>query len=121
MKKVLLLIIFVVSLSMTSYSQSVERFSFDYISVLREGEKEEVKKYKYVAELRENSISFVSSRGSIRLKVLEGSGEDHYIEGKRFYVLLTHLEGNRDKIVVVFLGVEEIILEENGVIIMFFN
>lgn len=121
MKKVLLLAVFVVSLSMTSYSQSVERFSFDYISIFREGEKEEAKKYKHVVELRENSISFVSSRGSIRLNVLEGSGEEHYIEGKWFYALMTHLEGNRDKIVVVFLGDEEVIIEEDGVILVFYN
>lgn len=121
MKKVLLLIIFVVSLSTASYSQSVGRYSFDYISISREGEKEEVKKYKYVVELRENSISLVSSRGSTWLRVLEGSGEEHYIEGKWFYALITHLEGNRDKIVVVFLGDEEVVLEKDGVVLMLYN
>lgn len=121
MKKVLLLVLFVVSLSMTSYSQSVDRFPFDYTSIIKKGEKEDIKKFRHIIELRENSISIVSSRGSVRLNILKGSGrETIYIGGERYYYLITYAEGSGDK-VEVLLGKEEVIIEENGVIIVFYN
>lgn len=120
MKKVLLLIIFVVSLSTASYSQSVDRFPFDYTSIIKKGEKEDIKKFRHIIELRENSISIVSSRGSVRLNILKGSGGETIYRGEWYYYLIAYAEGSGHK-VEVLLGKEEVIIEENGVIIVFYN